>query len=572
MKARLDSVGLLTAMLLTTGLAAQENRQPASSNNAPKVTYVANDGFLIEAAGKRVLIDALFGPVFKRYEAPSPEAVQAMTSGKEPFADLDLILITHPHADHFDPNRVMACLRGQPRCQLMAHAETVARLRRADGFADVERRVHEVNLDPGSVTRAVINGIAVDTLCLDHSYGQDRPSKNLAFRVILGSSRLFHAGDASLKQNTTYLNTYDFEANPVDLLFLAYFDRSPETQQFAARKIKPSRIVAMHVPPAELVEETNRIREVYPHAVVFKKSMEQRLLPIEVDFHKLSGDYLGQSPPGATPEVFGRGTVSTDQIEHSSPAFSPDGTEVFWTISRPPHVIMTMRREGCVWSAPTVAPFSGRYFDSGPAFSVDGRKIYFWSVRPRPGEKGTGETWFVEKGENGWREPQQLDVVSRYPEVQGAVTPTIARNGTLYFQGASGGVPGLYRAELVNGEYARPQLLPQSINQAGSLNWTPFIAPDESYLLFSSNRHDRRGGGDLYISRRSVDGSWTEPVSLGEPVNSGQQERFPMLSPDGRYLFFTRPTPGHDHDVYWVAAASIPALRGTNAPVPQGGK
>jgi hypothetical protein len=293
-------------------------------------------------------------------------------------------------------------------------------------------------------------------------------------------------------------------------------------------------------------------------------------VPLEVWLNttsRMAFDYLGQPAPGPVPVVFARGVVSTDQIEHSAPAFSPDGTEVFWTISRRPHVIMAMRREGGVWSAPAVAPFSGRHFDSGPVFSADGRRIYFWSVRPRPGEAGTGEIWFVEKAETGWGEPKRLDLATRYPEVQGAVTPTIARNGTLYFQGASGGASGLYRTELVKGEYAKPQLLPQSINQPGSLNWTPFIAPDESYLLFSSNRNvPASDGGDLYVARRLADGSWTDPVSLGEPVNSNRQERFPMLSPDGKYLFFTRPTPGHDHDVYWVDAATIPALRSMTNP------
>jgi len=115
---------------------------------------------------------------------------------------------------------------------------------------------------------------------------------------------------------------------------------------------------------------------------------------------------------------------------------------------------------------------------------------------------------------------------------------------------------GIYRAEFINGEYARPELLPRSINLPPFLNWAPFIAPDESYVLFSSNRAGSLDdAGDLYISRRLADGGWTDPVSLGEPVNSREQEWFPRLSPDGKYLFFTRPTPGHDQDVYWVEPA-----------------
>jgi Tol biopolymer transport system component len=143
--------------------------------------------------------------------------------------------------------------------------------------------------------------------------------------------------------------------------------------------------------------------------------------------------------------------------------------------------------------------------------------------------------------------------------------PRIARNGTLYFIGYAEGPKnnsGIYRAELINGEYARPELLPRSINLPPFLNWAPAIAPDESYLLFSSNRTGSQDEyGDLYITRRLADGKWTDPVSLGEPVNTPRQEVFPGLSPDGKYLFFCRDTPDHKNDVYWVDAASIPALR-----------
>ena len=124
---------------------------------------------------------------------------------------------------------------------------------------------------------------------------------------------------------------------------------------------------------------------------------------------------------------------------------------------------------------------------------------------------------------------------------------SITRNGTLYFMGYTPGTLndyGIYRTELVHGEYAKPELLPRSINLPPFLNWTPFIAPDESYLLFSSNRRDpEHDDGDLYT-----------------------QERFPSVSLDGKYLFFTRWTPDHDEDVFWVDAVSIPALRSISTP------
>ncbi len=531
------------------------------------VTYIANEGFLVRAAGKKVLTDA---PIVAPPEANPKETVKAITGGREPFNDLDLILVTHQHADHFDPASLIACLRSNSKARLVAPTQAVDLMRSIDGFASVESQLQEIKGEAGAREQVRHNGITVDVLCLNHEHLQQ--VRNLAFVVELGGTRFLHMGDAFVNENEAHLQSYPFEQAPIDFVFLNQYDRSQTTQQFIARKIKPSRIIAMHVSPAELAEESKKpkIRAAYPYAIVFKQSMERRSLQIEVDFHNLSGDYFGQPPPGATPQVFARGIVSTDDLEHSAPSFSADGNEVYWIAARPPGPdsnewlswIMTMRRENGRWSAPYVAAF-----EAMPVLSADGRRAYFSSARPRSGttQESQPDIWFVERQGNDWSEPKCLNLVARYPELRWARVGAIARNGTLYFEAYVPGPLndyGIYRAELVTGEYVKPQLLPRSINLPPFLNWTPFIAPDESYLLFSSNRRDPgHDAGDLYISRRLADSSWTEPVSLGEPINSERQERFPMVSRDGRYLFFTRPTPGHDQDVYWVDAATIAALR-----------
>jgi hypothetical protein len=205
-------------------------------------------------------------------------------------------------------------------------------------------------------------------------------------------------------------------------------------------------------------------------------------------------------------------------------------------------------------------------------FSADGRRIYFGARRPgATQEDGEQDIWIAERQENGWSEPKCLNLVAHAPELRFATWPSIARNGNLYFISS---VPeqqnkaGIARAEFINGEYNKPKLLPGNINLAPYRNWAPFIAPDESYLLFSSNRPgslDKEG--DVYISYPKADGIWADPVRLGAPINIEMQERFSGLSPDGKYFFFTRWSPDHDEDVYWVDAASVPELRSkTNSP------
>jgi Tol biopolymer transport system component len=272
----------------------------------------------------------------------------------------------------------------------------------------------------------------------------------------------------------------------------------------------------------------------------------------------LRGDYLGQPQPGDTPLVFARDIVSTKEQEHGAPMFSPDGNEVFWwTIGLKDRkdFFMTMRRVKGKWTAPGASPF-----DRAPVFSVDGTRLYFASAKE--GE----EPCFVEKQGAGWGRPTSVSLVSRFPAVRFVYFPSVARNGTLYFMGFLAGQfvnLGIYRAELRNGVYAEPELLPPSINTGhGTRNWTPFIAPDESYLLFCSTRGlPESDEGDLFVCFRQPDGGWTDPVSLGAPINTSVLERFPVVTPDGNYLFFTRDTPGRDEDVYWVSAGIIARLK-----------
>jgi len=276
----------------------------------------------------------------------------------------------------------------------------------------------------------------------------------------------------------------------------------------------------------------------------------------------LKGDYLGQPLPGDTPVVFARGIVSMDDREHWAPRFSPDGNEVFWWSIRQENADKwvdfhkTMRRVGGQWTAPEKSPFDG-----APIYSCDGKRLYFGS------KKEGDDLTFVEKQGIGWSTPKSVGLVTRFPEVRFAYFPSITRNGTLYFMGYLEGARvnlGIYRAELIKGEYAKPELLPAAINTPGDsmLNWTPYVAPDESYLIFCSRRMTPADDfGDLYVCFRQPDGTWTERISLGEPINSKELERFPCVSPDGKYLFFTRDTPGHDEDVYWVSSAIIDRLK-----------
>lgn len=113
----------------------------------------------------------------------------------------------------------------------------------------------------------------------------------------------------------------------------------------------------------------------------------------------------------------------------------------------------------------------------------------------------------------------------------------------------------IYMSPKQNGKYTRVVNLNAPINSMHH-EVDPYIAPDESYLIFCSDRPGGFGKADIYVSFRRENGSWTPPVNMGSKVNTPYQEYIPYVTPDGKYFFFTTNKSGN-RDIYWVDAKII---------------
>jgi Tol biopolymer transport system component len=277
------------------------------------------------------------------------------------------------------------------------------------------------------------------------------------------------------------------------------------------------------------------------------------------DFPVLRGPYLGQKPPQMTPEVFAQGIVSTELGEFNA-AFSPDGKEFYYSVNEPGgrETMKFMTSVNGRWTPPQRVPFVSRQNDCDPIFSHDGRRLYFISTRPKKDQAGSEDwdIWYVEKIDSGWSEP--INIGSPVNSDVDEYYVSLTKDETIYFSSNRAGGLGsfdIYRSRLVDGHYAKPENLGAAINTK-YLEHDPFIAADESYILFTSV--DRPGGlgtGDLYISTRRKDGTWMKSKNLGEVFNTNGYDFCPIVSPDHKYFFFTR-----RGDIYWVSMEAIQKL------------
>jgi len=244
------------------------------------------------------------------------------------------------------------------------------------------------------------------------------------------------------------------------------------------------------------------------------------------------------------PRLLAPGVISTSDDEWGF-SMSPQGDALWFNKADRGYriqVIMESSKDAHGrWQSPRVAAFSGQYRDIDPALSPDGRYLVFASNRPVQAggaRRADFDLWRVDRlAGGGWSPPRHLGDAVNGPGSE--TNSSVAANGTLYFAVSEAqGRRDLMRARATPDGYAMREPLPAPINSDAdeSNHW---IAPDESYLLFLSNRPGGLGENDLYISFRDGDG-WHAPRNLGAPVNRpGASGVFtPFVDAEGRHLYF----------------------------------
>jgi hypothetical protein len=258
-----------------------------------------------------------------------------------------------------------------------------------------------------------------------------------------------------------------------------------------------------------------------------------------------------KSSPPDSPQVFGPGIIS-GPVHDMAPAFSPDGKTVYFHRSGPGliGVILVSHLRSGAWSRPEIASFSGRWEDIEPAMSPDGSYLIFASNRPavKDGEvlngawggskypRRGGNLWRVDRKGNGWGEPHRLpDLINSDSSV---FSPAITATGTLYFMkpAGHGGVFHLFRSEYRDGGYQPAETLPFSAPDSVG-EFDPAVAPDDSFIVFCSGRAPAKRT-ELWIVFRTG-GGWGIPASLGPAVNRSAGCIEARLSPDHRRLYFS---------------------------------
>jgi len=242
---RVVAAGLLLGIL---GLACSAQLPaPAVVADPLAVTYLANEGFMIEADRTRVLIDALFGAGLPGYPAVPTDVRSRLERGEDEFSGVALALATHFHGDHFDAAAVARFLTANPDAVFISTPQAAARfdseVREAKALMP---RFRPVLPAPGETESLDIGDVQVLAFNLHHG-SRTPPVENLGLLVTLGEQSFLHLGDteARMEDFRPYLELM----RGVDVAILPFWFLTSEWRAEMVRdEIRPGEIVVAHLP------------------------------------------------------------------------------------------------------------------------------------------------------------------------------------------------------------------------------------------------------------------------------------------------------------------------------------
>lgn len=248
--------------------------------------------------------------------------------------------------------------------------------------------------------------------------------------------------------------------------------------------------------------------------------------------------YLGQKPPGLIPELFAPDIIKTE-FREGAYTFTPDLKEFYFRRRGGEYknnALVVIKFRDSQWTETLVSSRSGE-----PFISTDGKTMHL-------GKK------YRERTSSGWSEEKNLGAPFEDFRI---MRLTVSSKGTYYFDEASETGPLRY-SRLIDGVHEEPKILDIDV---GDWNAHPFIAADESYIIWDDQREEGYGSSDLYISFCQQDNTWGPSINLGDKINTEFEDAFGSITSDGKYFFFTRSFGGDKADIYWVDAEIIEALR-----------
>ena len=275
---------LIGLILLSQGLKAQ---------NSYEVTYISNEGFIIQLGDKKVLIDGLFDSITGNWcDSPDKETVELMRTARAPFDSIDVIAVTHKHRDHFDRSIIIEHLLNNPSGVLVCPDQVTRVLSEDRHYQTIRSRIVSMTPDTLKSIDTTISNIDIRSMRLEHSHymehdpitglskNRHRNIENLGYLIRYKGKSIFHCGDTNPLNKKEY-ETFAIHEEHVDLAFLErlFISKNLQGWEVIDSFIQPRQIILMHIAPRNRSLFEDYAQEV-PEMTLFTDKMESRVITV----------------------------------------------------------------------------------------------------------------------------------------------------------------------------------------------------------------------------------------------------------------------------------------------------
>jgi len=233
-------------------------------NNLKNITYVSNAGVLININDKKILIDGLCTSKVRSYKSTPLEIREKIINGVPPFDNIDIMLITHQHSDHFDANLVCSFLEQSSDTVVIANKEVISNIRECMLSTNTINLI-ELSTSVHSIEKINVNGVEIQSISMVHE-GEDYMDVNNLCFLIEYDVKILHLGDAApVIENFELLNLKQYK---LDVLIANFpYVSIPRAREIIKNYTDTQKILVVHLPHKDL-DKFNWIR-------VAKKSYER---------------------------------------------------------------------------------------------------------------------------------------------------------------------------------------------------------------------------------------------------------------------------------------------------------
>jgi L-ascorbate metabolism protein UlaG (beta-lactamase superfamily) len=251
---------------------------PAQIQAGPdvEITYTGNEGFLIEAGGNKILIDAF-------HRIGSVKTQELLQNGRPPFDNVDLILTTHTDHDHFDLHMVGHYLENNTSSLFVSTNQAKdAFAKYFKNFKNIESRIKGFSPVEGEKISFSHSGIDITMILLLHGRNRQVKITNLGFILDVGGKKFIHMGDAEIVLSE--LEIYDIPEEKIDVAFVPYWYFTSEKyipalqKGIGAKQVVPMHLILVDGGPQERQRIMKNIQDEFPDALLFKEEMETRII------------------------------------------------------------------------------------------------------------------------------------------------------------------------------------------------------------------------------------------------------------------------------------------------------